>query len=91
MRELNIRQSRPTSNWKVVKCLPISRNVVVNDIYSIHSPNKNLYKCLIRFKNGHGERTIKPKPVEDMSSILCLIQCFIRVAKVFRTYDKDRN
>jgi hypothetical protein len=59
--ELSIRQSRPTSNWKMVKFLPISRNVVVNDIYSIHLPNKNLYKCLIRFKNWHGERTVKPQ------------------------------
>jgi hypothetical protein len=54
-------QSRPTSNWKMVKFLPISRNVVVNDIYSVHLPNKNLYKCFIRFKNWHGERTVKPQ------------------------------
>lgn len=42
-------------------------------------------------KNWHGERTINPKPVEDAPSILFLSQCFIRVANMFCTDDRDVN
>jgi hypothetical protein len=38
-----------------------------------------------------GERTINPKTVEDSPSILFLIKCFIRVANLFRTDDRDVN
>jgi hypothetical protein len=36
----SIRQSRPTGDRKMAKCLPISRNVVINDIYCIYLPIK---------------------------------------------------